>query len=255
MKMAMIPLISAILLGYGHSTDARGRLIGANDASLGVASLTKQLSFEPNILYSSTIIPAEVNHAAAQRRLSSRSTSNFYKDMFSNDTIAHGIDSMDTVAPHYTKRKVDLKVLTLEATIKAVKAEVTTGNFEQVGKLKQLAMTLIDAKKEQKMSMELVSTLRQYIKHIRKSVAQGDFSKASELPKLSHELGIAQDASAAEERPQTNAEVFSTEADKRTLVVLKLMLQVKKLRDDLASKNKVVKQKQLEARLLSGFQV
>jgi hypothetical protein len=140
----------------------------------------------------------------------------------------------------HKKWKADSKVKDLETRIKAIKNSVTAGDFAQVGELKSMKQDLLDARKEQKRSEDLVQTLEGYIKSIRKSVKNGDFAEAAQLPKLQQELADAKAASRKEERPKSSAAVFSGEEDKRTLVLLKLMLQVKKLRDEVADKDEAI---------------
>jgi hypothetical protein len=131
----------------------------------------------------------------------------------------------------------DRKVASLEKTIKKIKRNVAAGNFDEVGMLKTLKQKLADAKNEQARGVSLISTLKGYISSIKTAVAHGDFAESAELPKLSQELADAQAAKQKEESPKASAAVFSGEEDKRTLVLLKLMLQVKKLRDEVADKD------------------
>jgi hypothetical protein len=140
--------------------------------------------------------------------------------------------------------KADAKIHAIQVKIKAIKIGVTRGDFEGVSELKKLKSDLKDARQEKIKRVALVSTLKRSIKRIRTAVKHNHFSEAGQLPILSHELAEAEAVSAVEERPQGKASVFSSEADKRTLALLKLMLEVKKLSDEVAAKDEVIAQKQ-----------
>jgi hypothetical protein len=124
----------------------------------------------------------------------------------------------------------DSKVHVIEARIKSIRDEVTSGDFVHAKELTQLESDLVMARKVQKQGVVLVSTLFSELKQIRKKVADGDFTEAAQLPKLEQELLKAHLSSKREDRPKAIPAMFSPAEDKRTLVILNLMRQVEGLR-------------------------